>query len=138
MFGNATAVVFLKNLNFFLLKFNMICTFWIVLMCWCQKWFFKNEKTSLTCILAWKVIWKASATTLPNTFSKKRTEVRDKPWWLFLLMGCNTGLSLIFNKIHYSKETHTNNLDRILKTEIWVCLNSRLSSYNSNFINIHL
>jgi hypothetical protein len=55
-----------------------------------------------------------------------------------LLMGCNTGLSLIFNKIHYSKETHTNNLDRILKTEIWVRLNSRLSSYNSNFINIHL
>jgi hypothetical protein len=22
---------------FFLLKFNMVCTFWIVLMCWCQK-----------------------------------------------------------------------------------------------------
>jgi len=26
-------VVFLKNLKFFLLKFNMICMFWIVLMC---------------------------------------------------------------------------------------------------------
>jgi hypothetical protein len=52
---------------FFLLKFNMVCTFWIVLMCWCQKWFLKNEKTSLTCILARKVIWKAPATTLPNT-----------------------------------------------------------------------
>jgi len=52
---------------FFLLKFNMICTFWIVLMCWCQKWFLKNKKTSLACILARKVIWKAPATTLPNT-----------------------------------------------------------------------
>jgi hypothetical protein len=29
---------------FFLLKFNMICMFWIVLMCWCQKWFLKIEK----------------------------------------------------------------------------------------------
>jgi len=54
---------------FFLLKFNMVCTFWIVLMCWCQKWFLKNEKTSLACILARKVIWKAPATTLPNTLS---------------------------------------------------------------------
>jgi hypothetical protein len=52
---------------FFLLKFNMVCTFWIVLMCWYQKWFLKNEKTSLACILARKVIWKAPATTLPNT-----------------------------------------------------------------------
>jgi hypothetical protein len=30
-----------KILIFFLLKFNMICTFWIVLMWWCQKWFLK-------------------------------------------------------------------------------------------------
>jgi hypothetical protein len=29
---------------FFLLKFNTACTFWIVLMCWCQKWFLKNKK----------------------------------------------------------------------------------------------
>jgi hypothetical protein len=50
MFGNAAAAAFPKNLNFFfLLKFNMVCTFWIVLMCWCQKWFLKNEKISLTC-----------------------------------------------------------------------------------------
>jgi len=41
--------------------------FWIVLMCGCQKWFLKNEKTSLACILARKVIWKAPTTTLPNT-----------------------------------------------------------------------
>jgi hypothetical protein len=69
MFGNAAAAVFSKNLNFFfLLKFNMVCMFWIVLMCWCQKWFLKNKKISLTCILARKVIWKAPATTLPNTF----------------------------------------------------------------------
>jgi hypothetical protein len=55
------------NLNFFfLLKFNMVCTFWIVLMCWCQKWFLKNKKTSLACILARKVIWKAFTITLPN------------------------------------------------------------------------
>jgi len=24
--------------------FNMVCMFWIVLMCWCQKWFLKNKK----------------------------------------------------------------------------------------------
>jgi hypothetical protein len=28
----------------------MVCTFWIVLMCWYQKWFLNNEKTSLACI----------------------------------------------------------------------------------------
>jgi len=66
-FWNAVVTPFLKNLNFFLLKFNMIYMFWIVLMCWCQKWFLKNKKTSLACILARKVIWKAPATTLPNT-----------------------------------------------------------------------
>jgi hypothetical protein len=38
--------LFLKNLMFlFLLKFNIIYMFWIVLMCWCQKWFLKNKKT---------------------------------------------------------------------------------------------
>jgi hypothetical protein len=38
-FGNAAAAVFLKNLKIFflLLKFNMICMVWIVLMYWCQK-----------------------------------------------------------------------------------------------------
>ena len=66
-FGNAAAAAFPKNLIFFLQKFNMVYMFWIVLMCWCQKWFLKNKKTSLTCILARKVIWKALATTLPNT-----------------------------------------------------------------------
>ena len=35
-------------------------------MCWCQKWFLKNKKTSLTCILASKTIWKVTATTLLN------------------------------------------------------------------------
>jgi hypothetical protein len=35
-FGNAVQPAFLKKLNF-LLKFNMVCTFCIVLMCWCQK-----------------------------------------------------------------------------------------------------
>jgi len=38
-------------------------------MCWCQKWFLKNEKTSLVCISVRNVIWKATATTLPNIFS---------------------------------------------------------------------
>ena len=52
---------------FFLLKLSTVCTFWIVLMCWCQKWFLKNKKTSLACISARKAIWKAPATTLPNT-----------------------------------------------------------------------
>jgi len=34
MFGNAAAAVFPKNLKFFfLLKFNMVYMFWIVLMC---------------------------------------------------------------------------------------------------------
>jgi hypothetical protein len=72
MFGTAAAAAaaFSNNLNFFLfflLKFNMICMFWIVLRCWCQKWFLKNEKTSLTCILTQKIIWKAPTTTLSNT-----------------------------------------------------------------------
>ena len=59
---------FSPNFNFFfLLKLSAVCTFWIVLMCWCQKWFLKNEKTSLTCISARKAIWKATTTTLPNT-----------------------------------------------------------------------
>jgi len=57
----------LSNFEFFLLKLNAVCTFWIVLMCWCQKWFLKNKKTSFACISARKAIWKATATTLPNT-----------------------------------------------------------------------
>jgi hypothetical protein len=36
---------------FFLIKFNMVCTFWIVLICWCQKWFLKNKKNH------WHVFW---------------------------------------------------------------------------------
>jgi hypothetical protein len=34
MFGNAVQLTFPKNLKiyFFLLKFNMVCIFWIVLM----------------------------------------------------------------------------------------------------------
>jgi len=52
---------------FFLLKLSAVCTFWIVLMCWYQKWFLKNKKTSLVCISARKAIWKATITTLPNT-----------------------------------------------------------------------
>jgi len=51
----------------FLLKLSVVCTFWIVLMCWYQKWFLKNKKTSLACISARKAIWKATTTTLPNT-----------------------------------------------------------------------
>jgi hypothetical protein len=69
---------FQKIWFFFLLKFNMIYTFWIVLMCWCQKWFLKNEKISLTCILTRKVIWKASATAkqaLRQFHCRKRIEV---------------------------------------------------------------
>jgi len=68
LFGIVFVTVFHQILNiFFLPKLSAVCTFWIVLMCWCQKWFLKNEKTSLACISARKAIWKASATTLPNT-----------------------------------------------------------------------
>jgi len=42
---------FQKNLIFFFLKFNIVCTFWIVLMCWYQKWFLKNKKNH------WHVFW---------------------------------------------------------------------------------
>jgi len=65
-----------SNFEFFflLLKLSVVCIFWIVLMCWCQKWFLKNEKTSLTCISARKAIWKAPATTLPNTFFEKHPQ----------------------------------------------------------------
>ena len=52
---------------FLLLKLSSVCTFRIVLMCWYQKWFLKNKTTSLACISARKAIWKATATTLPNT-----------------------------------------------------------------------
>ena len=69
--GNAVERVFLKIKNFFLLKFNMVYMFWIVLMCWCQKWFLKNEKTLLACILTRKIIWKALATTLSNMLENR-------------------------------------------------------------------
>jgi hypothetical protein len=61
---------FSANFNllfFFLLKLSAVCTFWIVLICWYQKWFLKNKKTSLARISARKAIWKATTTTLPNT-----------------------------------------------------------------------
>jgi len=70
-FGNAVQTAFPKSLIFFLLKFNMVGMFWIVLMCWYQKWFLKNKKTSLACISAWKVIWKAIVTTLSNIQCKR-------------------------------------------------------------------
>jgi hypothetical protein len=58
-----------SNFNLFiLLKLSVVCIFWIILMCWCQKWFLKNKKTSLAYISARKAIWKATTTTLPNTF----------------------------------------------------------------------
>jgi hypothetical protein len=50
-FGNAVQTVFSKNLIFFLLKFNM---FWIVLMCWCQKWFLKNKKNIINMYFSMK------------------------------------------------------------------------------------
>jgi len=44
-FGTAFVPAFPSNLNFFfLLKLSAVCTFWIVLMCWYQKWFLKNKK----------------------------------------------------------------------------------------------
>jgi len=75
---------FPENLKFFfLLKFNMVCTFWIVLMCWCQQWFLKNKKTSLACILTRKVIWKAVAITLPNKLLDKNKKIPWNDWFLF-------------------------------------------------------
>jgi len=59
---------------FFLLKLSAVCTFWIVLICWYQKWFLKNKKTSLACISARKAIWKATTTTLPNTLLRLKAE----------------------------------------------------------------
>jgi hypothetical protein len=47
-FGSAAAAAFSKILKFFLLKFNMVYMFWIVLMCWCQKWFLKNKKNIIS------------------------------------------------------------------------------------------
>jgi hypothetical protein len=68
LFGSAVEPAFDQiSIFFFLLKLSAVCTFWIVLMCWCQKWFLKNKKISLACISARKVIWKATTTTLPNT-----------------------------------------------------------------------
>jgi hypothetical protein len=61
---------------FFLLKLSAVCTFWIVLMCWCQKWFLKNKKKSLACISTRKAIWKTPATTLPNTLYVYQEQVK--------------------------------------------------------------
>jgi hypothetical protein len=44
-------------------------------MCWCQKWFLKNKKTSLACILTRNIIWKAPTTTLPNILFCASAEV---------------------------------------------------------------
>jgi hypothetical protein len=45
LFGSAVEPAFHQILiYFFLLKLSAVCTFWIVLMCWCQKWFLKNKK----------------------------------------------------------------------------------------------
>jgi len=72
---------------FFLLKLSAVCTFWIILMCWYQKWFLKNKKTSLTCISARKAIWKATTTTPPNTFlEKKRITIVSKDIFFFFIL----------------------------------------------------
>jgi len=58
-FGSAVQPAFQRISNFFfffLLKLSAVCTFWIVLICWYQKWFLKNKKTSLACISARKAI----------------------------------------------------------------------------------
>jgi len=74
-------LLFTKFQIFFLLKLSAVCTFWIVLMCWCQKWFFKNKKTSLACISARKVIWKATTTTLSNTLLVSPLCMLCLQWW---------------------------------------------------------
>jgi len=45
LFGSAVEPVFDQiSIFFFVLKLSAVCTFWIVLMCWCQKWFLKIKK----------------------------------------------------------------------------------------------
>jgi hypothetical protein len=59
----------------------MVCTFWIVLMCWCQKWFLKNKKNIISMYFGTKFIWKATATTLPNILliQTKQEREREEP-----------------------------------------------------------
>jgi len=38
----------------------MVCTFWIVLMCWCQKWFLKNEKNIIVMHFGTKIYLKST------------------------------------------------------------------------------
>ena len=80
---------------FFLLKLSAVYTFWIVLMCWCQKWFLKNKKTSLACISARKVIWKTPATTLPNTLLVEMVFLKK--------IKNKTNLKLMFFNVFYIK-----------------------------------
>jgi len=53
--------------------------FWIVLMCWYQKWFLKNEKTSLSCILARKVIEKSTRNHTAKHTLNKYTNIKRGP-----------------------------------------------------------
>jgi len=90
----------------------MVCAFWIVLMCWCQKWFLKNKKISLACILARKIIWKAPTTTLSNTL------LASKSWSLHDCWLCLNLVTAITRQRYQSQRD---------KPRVWVfCLVSSL------------
>jgi hypothetical protein len=101
-----------KIWNFFFKKFNMVCAFWIVLMCWYQKWFLKNKKTSLICILVRKIIWKAPTTTLSTTL------LASKSWSLHDCWLCLNLVTAITRQRYQSQRD---------KPRVWVfCLVSSL------------
>ena len=75
---------------YFILCFKLmflVFSYWFdVLM---LKIILKNKKTSLTCILAWKAIWKATATTLPNK------PLVGKTYWIMSLNVWRVHLMMI-------------------------------------------
>jgi hypothetical protein len=51
---------FHQILIFFLLKLSAVFIFWIVLMCWCQKWFLKNKKNIISMYFGTKIYLKSN------------------------------------------------------------------------------
>jgi hypothetical protein len=78
-FGIVFVTAFHQILNFFFAKLSAVCTFWIVLMCWYQKWFLKNEKniidmyfdtkSYLTCVhKSWNWLYKKKSVQKKGNF----------------------------------------------------------------------
>jgi len=119
----------------------MFCMFWIFLMCWYQKWFLKNKKKSLACISAWKVIWKATATTLPNIpYIVELTFFFSEDKECMLLLSLlkkihHTSLSLVAKEI-YRLQIRNSHLLTIISGR-WIILYSTSIIIDTWMVGIH-